>query len=72
MIEYARNVRYLWIVVNSMDNINRTWTQEPLEDYLKGMKSLFDTMTPLEIEVLLYGCWRASEDGDIPLTLKHH
>ena len=55
-----------------MDNINRTWTQEPLEDYLKGMKSLFDTMTPLEIEVLLYGCWRASEGGDIPLTLKHH
>ena len=72
MIEYARNVRYLWIVVNSMDNINRTWTQEPLEDYLKEMKSLFDTMTPLEVEVFLYGCWRASEDGDIPLTLKHH
>ena len=63
MIEYARNVRYLWIVVNSMDNINRTWTQGLLEDYLKSTKSLFDTMTPLEVEVLLYGCWRASDEN---------
>jgi hypothetical protein len=45
-----------------MDDTIPIWTQESLEDYLKSTKSVFDTMTPLEREVYLYGSWEASEE----------